>query len=286
VSGNPDLELRNESDIGNRIVIYGRGYLGSLISSLVHDFSSLGPYPLSPDGEKVRNSHSCIAVLASGPPSVSTPKADLVLWHQRLEAWTVAHKCSFQHAIYISSAGTVYGEMKDAPHLEQNYLRPNSDYGRYHKWAEDHLTKALGDRLTIIRLANIYGPAQRVKDGQGFITAAVRAAEEDIILRLFGNGTAIRDYIHEQDVIRFLKIVINQKPGGVFNVATGVGISQMEVLEATEKVYGKKIRVEYLNPRPTDLKKNILSIKKALNVFGWSSTISLEAGIATYKEKM
>jgi UDP-glucose 4-epimerase len=174
--------------------------------------------------------------------------------------------------------------MGSAPHTETSPLRPQNNYGNYHAWAEERLSEALKDRLTILRLANIYGPRQRMKSGQGFITAAVRALEMDQPLIIYGNGSTVRDYIHETDVVMLVRDVIKIPRSGVFNVASGQGTDQRTVVSFVEKSFRRTLRIHYEASRLSGIQANILSTEKAKNVFGWKAATNLQDGIETYKE--
>ena len=269
------------------VEIYGRGYLGNLSADAL---SAPLPNPLatpnpliSASSERERHQKK-FAVIASGPSSVATPQSEMMGWRGRLELWIASHQHRFEHVIYFSSAGTVYGEMQGAPHIEAAQLLPENDYGKYHVWAESRLIEALKDRLTILRLANIYGPKQRMKSGQGFITAAVRDLETKQPLTIYGDGSLVRDYIHEADVVTLIKAVHGNPRSGIFNVASGIGTEQRSVIKAVEKSFRKTLQVNYCSVRSLDVRANVASIEKAQSVFGWKVSTNLQAGIETYKE--
>ena len=168
--------------------------------------------------------------------------------------------------------------------METSTLQPQSDYGKYHAWAEERLSEFLKDRLTILRLANIYGPRQRMKSGQGFITAAVRALETEQPLTIYGNGSIVRDYVHETDVVMLIKAVIKNPRAGVFNVASGEGTDQRSAASIVERSFNRTLRIHYEASRLSDIQANILSTEKAQTVFGWKAATNLQDGIETYKE--
>jgi UDP-glucose 4-epimerase/UDP-arabinose 4-epimerase len=59
------------------------------------------------------------------------------------------------------------------------------------------------------------------------------------------DGTAIRDYIHVDDLaaahIMALKLLLNGDAGGIFNLGTGVGYSIKQILDAVQTETGKSV---------------------------------------------
>lgn len=269
----------------HQITVFGRGYLGSLLASTIYGSHQGSLDSRSPDSPMVLNEsfEQPTALIASGPSSVSASSEELATWRARILRWCEAHRTTFKHVVYFSSAGTVYGEMRDAPHTEEAPLRPVNDYGSYHIWVESILEESFPEGLTILRLANIYGPHQRMKNGQGFVTAAVRAIEESRELTIFGDGSIIRDYIHESDVLSLVQNVLKRPTPGIFNVATGFGTTQRAVVAMVEEAFEGSLAISFVPSRATDLKVSALSIAKAQQEYSWSPRINLLTGIDTYK---
>jgi UDP-glucose 4-epimerase len=88
------------------------------------------------------------------------------------------------------------------------------------------------------------------------------------------DGTCIRDYIHVWDLVEaHLVLLENLKPGqGLFyNLGVGRGYSNREIIQAVEKVTGKKIPVKEAPRRagdPPELYADPSKVKKEL---GWSA---------------
>src|SRR3990167_11460994 len=85
------------------------------------------------------------------------------------------------------------------------------------------------------------------------IILAIKAAISDSEFKLYGtdyntpDGTCIRDYIHVLDLIEAHVLAlekIQKDPGGYYyNVGTGKGHSNREVIEMVRKVSGRTIKV-------------------------------------------
>ena len=85
------------------------------------------------------------------------------------------------------------------------------------------------------------------------IPNAIRAVLKEQEFTLFGtdyhtpDGTCIRDYIHVLDLIEAhvlaLKKILNSEGGHIYNVGTGVGYSNREVLDMVRTISQKDIKI-------------------------------------------
>jgi UDP-glucose 4-epimerase len=97
----------------------------------------------------------------------------------------------------------------------------SSDYA-HAKWASEQLVKAEGG--TILRFANVYGPRQRDWGHEpGVLAAWQRAAREGRPLRVDGDGTQTRDFIHVADVARAVRLAASRgrAASGTIDICTG-----------------------------------------------------------------
>lgn len=98
-------------------------------------------------------------------------------------------------------------------------------------------------------------------------------------LKIFGNdyptpdGTCIRDYIHVSDLASAHVLALEKLAQGMssqsLNLGTGKGTSVKEMVEAVEKVSGRKVPVVYAPRRAGDPAILIASADKARSLLGW-----------------
>ena len=92
------------------------------------------------------------------------------------------------------------------------------------------------------------------------------------------DGTCIRDYIHVSDLATAHVLAIEKlmagMPSAVLNLGTGERTSLKEMIEAAEKVTGKKLNVKYAGRRPGDPAVLIASSEKARELLGWKPEIT------------
>lgn len=182
--------------------------------------------------------------------------------------------------IFISSGGTVYGNACMRPSQEDDELIPCGWHGVAKAAAENLIRRfgSLGVDFTILRPSNIYGFP--IHSGpQRLIPYLLNAISEGRTFEIWGDGTALKDYLHVEDFIVAMGEVIQRKLLGVFNIAAGRSYSVSEVIRTAEEIIGKKATVTYRDAPKWDTKRSLLSCDKIMNHSPWRPTISLSQGI-------
>ncbi|MED2285197.1 GDP-mannose 4,6-dehydratase, partial [Bacillus thuringiensis] len=105
-------------------------------------------------------------------------------------------------------------------------------------------------------------------------------------LSVFGNdyptrdGTGVRDYIHVVDLanghVKALEKVLSTTGVDAYNLGTGMGYSVLEMVEAFEKVSGKKVPHKITERRPGDVAVCFADASKAKRELGWEAKRGLE----------
>jgi UDP-glucose 4-epimerase len=105
-------------------------------------------------------------------------------------------------------------------------------------------------------------------------------------VRLFGDdyptpdGTCVRDYIHVTDLARAHMLALEACVPGehrIYNLGSGAGFSNLEVLSACREVTGRDIRSRFAPRRPGDPAVLVASSDRIRADLGWSA----ERGLAT-----
>ncbi|KAB1361881.1 GDP-mannose 4,6-dehydratase, partial [Bacillus thuringiensis] len=94
------------------------------------------------------------------------------------------------------------------------------------------------------------------------------------------DGTGVRDYIHVVDLanghVKALEKVLSTTGVDAYNLGTGMGYSVLEMVEAFEKVSGKKVPYKITERRPGDVAVCFADASKAKRELGWEATRGLE----------
>ena len=200
-----------------------------------------------------------------------------------LEALQDTPQCEL---LYVSSGGAMYGDTGMNTTHEQDLIRPKSYYGAGKAAAEHfiHAYAAQYDRAaTILRPSNLYGPGQSMRNGFGIIPTAFHRIQSGEALDIWGNGSAVRDYLFIDDFIALcLQVLSSPMPKGVqlFNAARGEGVSLNTLIGMIQDVTGQQLETRYDISRSVDVAKIVLNSDKARNQFDWAPHVSLSEGIS------
>lgn len=191
--------------------------------------------------------------------------------------------------VYTSSGGTVYGRPQYLPIDEKHPCNPVGSYGIIKYTIEQYIQMyALKNKFSylIVRPSNPYGPRQNYTKNQGLIAKLIYNGMCQNKFTIWGDGSAIRDYIYIDDLIDFLKIAGLSSESGVFNVGSGIGMSINQIIEALSGIIEKMPPLEYIDTKGNAVEKVILDIERAKEVFDWTPEISLEEGLKHHHQWM
>ena len=196
----------------------------------------------------------------------------------------------------FSSSCAVYGTPEQTPVSEDAPVRPESPYGESKSLVERMLRwydASLGMRSVSLRYFNAAGAAMDGSLGEDWsvslnlvplVMKALLGASPP--LRVFGtdyptpDGTAIRDYIHVDDLadahLRALDYLAAGGASEVLNLGTGVGSSVREVLAAAERAAGRPVPAEDAPRRPGDPVALWADSTRARAVLGWEARHGLD----------
>jgi UDP-glucose 4-epimerase len=110
-----------------------------------------------------------------------------------------------------------------APLAETSPSGPTDAYGRNKLAAEEALHAALGERLTVLRLANIFG-YEREPGRRTFLAILLDRLLREGQIRYDMSPFVERDFLPVEDCARLLAQVAAEPPGGVLNVGSGIGL--------------------------------------------------------------
>ncbi|WP_417764862.1 NAD-dependent epimerase/dehydratase family protein [Shewanella chilikensis] len=187
--------------------------------------------------------------------------------------------------LYLSSGGTLYGDAASEAVKESQSLLPKSYYGAGKAAAEHFIHAAsvqFGLRATILRPSNLYGPGQMVKKGFGIIPAVFQCARNNTPLTVWGDGTAVRDYLYIDDFIDLCQTVIQtpmDTPVQAFNASSGAGVDLKTLIALICTSIGAQVPVRFEATRTIDVSRIVLDPTKAMRTYDWRATTSLSDGI-------
>lgn len=125
-------------------------------------------------------------------------------------------------AYVMLSSRKVYAP-SDAPLSETSPTVPRDAYGR-HKLAVEHaLRDLIGERLTVLRLANVFG-YERAQGRRTFVATSLDSLAREGRIRYAMSPFVERDFLPVTAFADVLAKVVRTPPGGVLNVGSGIGL--------------------------------------------------------------
>jgi UDP-glucose 4-epimerase len=194
-----------------------------------------------------------------------------------------AARAGARRFVFISSGGTVYGPTAQIPTPKTASVAPINTYGMIKAATEYGLlevARKTSMSVTILRVSNPYGPGQLGTRQLGFVAAAIRAAQKDTPLTIWGDGSVTRDFVFIDDVGRAIALAVESDRGSaVLNIGSGISTSLREVCDMVSKATGKTIETNFQEGRSVDVKASTLCIDRAREVLGWLPEIDVRRGI-------
>ncbi len=223
--------------------------------------------------------------------SMQDPETDLdINCRSQLSLLQACRENNPDTRIVFAASRQQYGRPQFVPVTEEHPLVPVDVNGinlvageRYHLLYHD----VYGIAAVSLRLTNTYGPHLLMKhDRQGFITTFIRLAIEGKPIKVFGDGSQLRDFTYVSDAVdAFLTAgVVDEADGEAFNVGGLEPVPLIEVAALCQELAGAGGEVETM-PWPPERKKiDIGSIyvdhTKLTKTTGWEPTVDLREGLA------
>ena len=191
--------------------------------------------------------------------------------------------------IVFSSTASTYGIPNNIPVIEDEEQNPINTYGDTKLAIEKMLAcfdRAYGLKYISLRYFNVAGAYKTGEIGEDHavethlipIVLQVANKKADKI-NIYGDdyntpdGTNIRDYIHVEDLIdahiKSFEYLKSENTSDCFNLGSGGGYSNLEIVNTARKVTGQQIPAEITARRPGDPDILIASSEKAERTLGW-----------------
>lgn len=95
------------------------------------------------------------------------------------------------------------------------------------------------------------------------------------------DGTAIRDYIHVNDLVRAHILALDVNESTTLNLGTSKGLSVLELVTLVEKVTGERVNYRFGERREGDPVALVASFEKANQIIGWYPEKKIEEMISS-----
>lgn len=185
--------------------------------------------------------------------------------------------------VYVSSGGALYGNPTILPVPEDQPLWPLSNHG-VGKVAVEGFLRVYGgqhgERVTVLRPSNVYGPEQPLREGFGVIRTMLEYVRRGTAMEFWGDGETVRDFLFIEDWVEACwRLLAPGVPVGVYNVGVGEGCSLNTLRAVVERVTGRELRVRWMPARSVDVRGVVLDSTRLRVTTGWTPQTTLEEGI-------
>jgi dTDP-glucose 4,6-dehydratase len=186
-----------------------------------------------------------------------------------------------EHSCFLQvSTDEVYGDIAVGHSSEADALRPRSPYsaskagGEMMAWA---YRESYGVPVITTRGSNTYGPYQYPEK---IIPLFITNAIDDQPLPIYGDGGAVRDYLHVTDHVRGIDTALRRGvPGEDYNIGYGGETNGHQVADLVLGALGKPDTLkQHVRDRLGHDRRYAVDTRK-LRALGWAPEVALDEGI-------
>lgn len=167
---------------------------------------------------------------------------------------------------------------------EAQALDFHSPYGCSKGAAEQYVrdyARIYGLRSVVFRMSCIAGGRQFGNEDQGWVAHFLYSALREIPITIYGDGKQVRDVLCVDDLLRAFDAArqLSASPDGrVYNIGGGPAntLSLLELVELVTKLTGRKLELEFNDPRPGDQLYYVTDFSKFQGESGWQPEIKPE----------
>jgi len=165
--------------------------------------------------------------------------------------------------------------------FKSNLGTPDMTYG-WSKLTGEFLAqiaaKYYGVSIVCIRPFSGYGEDQDLSYPVPAI--ALRAAKREDPFEVWGTGKQGRDFVHIDDVIDFIQILMdNVSDGSAYNIGSGRLLSFIEIIGVFCEIADYKPTIKQLLDKPVGVHSRYANMDYVTQKFGWKPKITVEQGM-------
>lgn len=198
-----------------------------------------------------------------------------------------AIKSKASHILYTSSIG-VYSpsEIFNEDDVWKTFPSENDRFAGWAKRMGELQMIAYEKELnfndySIIRPANIYGAYDNFDPKNAMVIPSLinKVLSSKDTIEVWGDGSAIRDFIFSRDVARGMMLAVEKKIKKPLNLGSGTGITIKQLINSIIKASpNNKLEIKWDTSKPTGDKIRVMNMELASS-YGFKCETSLEDGI-------
>ena len=197
-----------------------------------------------------------------------------------------AYKSGVKWYLFTSSVG-VYSpaQVFYEDSVWSTFPSPNDRFAGWAKrigelQAEAYAIQYGWNNVSIVRPANVYGPWDNFDPQNAMVVPSlIRKAFENDILNVWGDGSAVRDFIFSKDVALGMLHAVENEITEPLNLGSGNGHSISDVVESIVEATPRDIKVDFDVTKPTGDAIRLMDMSRACD-YGFETKTGLREGIA------
>ena len=155
----------------------------------------------------------------------------------------IARHCTLDSFVYLSST-RLYKDQQSAKAQEEDDISvsPVGAGGLYNlsKAMGEAVVLTLGERARVVRLSNVYGYGSEQHNFLASIVTDALTTGEIVLQTSFDSA---KDYVSVTDVVRLLPRIAAEARQRIYNVASGVNVTNGEITSAIARLTGCRVSV-------------------------------------------
>ncbi|MFC1521978.1 NAD-dependent epimerase/dehydratase family protein [Elusimicrobiota bacterium] len=147
---------------------------------------------------------------------------------------------------------------------------------------ETYLHEYKWDAVRVVRPSNVYGPHDDFNPASAQVIPALisRMLGGENPVKVWGDGTAVRDFIFAEDVAEGMMIALEKAPPCIpINLGSGSGSTIKEIAESVASCMPVTPKIEWDTTKPSGDRIRLLSTQRAQDLIGFKAKTSIRDGI-------
>ena len=189
--------------------------------------------------------------------------------------------------LYTSSIGAYASaaEFREDMEIPGDFNSPPMDFAGWAKRMAElqiHAYKVQHglENFAIVRPSNVYGPGDNFDPENAMVipTLLCRIHRGEDPVRIWGDGSAVRDFVYSRDVAEgMLQALVHGTGGRFVNMGSGVGTTIRELVETLASLID--FRYEFDTTKSSGYPKRVMDISLARNTIGYDPSTPLREGL-------
>ena len=199
-----------------------------------------------------------------------------------------AFKAGVSRFLFVSSVCAYpQGELHEEDNLWDGMPKQNDRYAGIAKrvgeiQGETYFLEHEWDAVRVIRPANVFGPYDDFNPATAQVIPALisRALGGENPLVVWGDGSAVRDFVFSEDVADAAILALEKAPASVpINIGSGRGVTIKELADTVASIVPGNPAIEWDTSKPAGDPIRLLATERAQELLGYTPATSLADGI-------